>query len=364
MEFAELKELDDDLFFKRSKINISSSRNFCTPIKVSRSPDNISEINEIYKLFSSDKLDEMVSNELIERMKNREVQKLTGNNINFFFVDYTGTHKPSKDQLEALVDIQYPYSDVIITPIFSNLMRNLKAEDQINTFLELTKKSLEIVKTLNNKPIIGIIPALLPRQSLKPLIKNYYNQGITCFAIDYGGKSVDSNMSWATSLMRLMAEYDIVENSFIYGLNVYEAHFRKNANRVLAKDFASLGYGVDILGLKHIPPRMGPDGWNEYKDKEKMFRFFDASDYSYIRYPESELLSQGPISNEAIKLDNIKKQYQESQILQTKLRESESLTSYIQTKDQITDKLRNDMHDLREEALKNQKMKKLDDFFY
>ena len=364
MEFGKVNEFDDKLFFKRSTVNISSSNRFSTPLKASNPSEPISEVNEIYKRFNTDSLDKIISDEKTERNKNSEVRRLKTENNDFFFVDYNGNILPRKDHLEFLVDLQYSHSDVIITPIFSTLMKNLEADKQINTLIELTDKSLEIVKTLNNKQVLGLIPGQLPRQSLKKLLKYYYNHGITCFAIDYDGRSVDSNSSWETGLTRIMAEYDIIENSFIYGLNVYQVHFRKNTMRELAKDFISIGYGIDILGCYHIQPRMGPKGWNEYKNKEKMHRFFDSSDYSYVRYLESELAKEGPIIDEEIKNYNIETQYTESQILQEKLNENDPLEPYIQNKDKVTDKLIKDMLGLREEALKNSNTAKLDKFFF
>ncbi len=363
MALANLKDMDDELYFKSSKISISSSNKITTPIKASLPHNPISGINEIYKQFSDDTINKMLSDEKFENSKNYEIRSDRINDkTNFFFVEYTGTSKLNDDQLESLSDIQYAYSDVVLTPILSKLIREKTGEAQRDLFLDLTNKSIEISKTLNNKPVVGIIPAIMPRQYLKKIINNYYNKGITCFAIDYCGKSVDSNLSWGTMLTRLIADYDIVEESFIYGLNVYEAHFRKKENEVLAKDFISLGCGVDVLGLNHMPPRLGPKGWNEIKNKEKTIRIFDPENYAYVRVKEADVIKRG-ITRDIAKKCNNKAQFIESQNLRKKLNEKDPLKPYMETKNKVSDKLVMDMKSLRNEALKNQNTLRLDHYF-
>jgi len=99
----------------------------------------------------------------------------------------------------------------------------------------LINKSLEIAGTLNKKPIMGIIPAVMPRQFLEMIIENYINQGVNSFAIDFNGRSMDTNMSWARTLMRLMAKYDLSENSFLYAINCHEGRFIKNLTKFWQK---------------------------------------------------------------------------------------------------------------------------------
>jgi len=206
----------------------------------------------------------------------------------------------------------------------------------------LINKSLEIAGTLNKKPIMGIIPAVMPRQFLEMIIENYINQGVNSFAIDFNGRSMDTNMSWARTLMRLMAKYDLSENSFLYAINCHEGRFIKKSDKILAKDFISIGCGIDVLGLNHTPPRMSSQEWLNLKNKRKdsLYRIFDRKDYAYIKTSESEL--RGTISGDIrdeIKRQNMKSQYEESTLLQQKIEETKTIEPYLETKDSVTPEL-------------------------
>lgn len=366
MKFAKLDTLDDELIYKRVKIRVGSSKSLYTPIKATNFLNPVSPINEMYRQFNTDRLDEIIKNESKERKVNSEISKLKTNEFNFFYVTYTGREKPNKNQLEALSDIQYSHSDVVIPPLFSNIVRDLKEDKLLNDFLDLTNQSLEISETLNNKPLMGIIPALMPRQFLKPIIKNYFNRGINSFAIDFNGRSIDTNISWARNLMRLIAEYDLSEQSFLYGLNCNAGRFIKKSDRILAKDFISMGCGIDILGINHIAPRMSSADWRNLKNqrKESLFRVFDSKGYAYIKTGESELRNKisGKIGDE-IKKFNLASQYNESVILQQKLGENNTIEPYIQNKDMITPDLIKNMKILRKEAFDHLNYEKIDKWF-
>jgi len=361
MAISKLGNVDENLFYKTSKIKIGSSRSFETPIKASNYK-NSSGVNEIYKKFSKNTLNNMMSNVQFEIQKNASIKQEKNDNANFLFVEYDAEENINNNQLETLCDIEHAHSDIIIPPIFSKLIKSQKGEKQKNLLIKLINDSLEIFETLNNKPIIGMIPAILPRQYLKDIIKNYHNHDITCFAIDYCGKSVDSNLSWANMLTRQMVDYGITEESFIYGLNVYEAHFKKKENEVLAKDFISFGYGVDILGLKHISLRLRKEQWNEIKSREKTIRTFSPENYSYNRVLEKEISKLG-INYDKVKDINLGLQISESEVLRNKIASEDPIKDYIETKKKVSEDNLRDMENLRKIALKHENIKSLDHYF-
>lgn len=365
MRLAKLNELDEELIYKRVKIRISSSKSVTTPIKASNFLNPISEINEIYRQFSLEKLHEIQTDKKKDDRLNSSIKNEKSDKLNFFFVNYIGSEIPNRDQIDTLVETQYPYSDMVIPPLFSKVVNNLKEQKLLDNFLELTNKSLETIATLNNKPILGVIPAVMPRQFLKPILKNYESHGITSFAIDFNGRSVDTNLAWSVSLMRLMADYNLTEESFIYGINHHSGRFIKQSNEILAKDFISIGLGVDIQGENHIRPGGNAEYWNNLKNqrKESLYRIFDRNNYSYTKKWESDLYGNvsGNIRNE-IKRLNMAAQYHESKILQEKLNESTTLEPYIKTKNQVTPEIINDMKILRKAAFEYKEYKKLDDW--
>lgn len=366
MGLAKIDELDSNLIYKKLNIKISSSRSFTTPLKATNSLNPVSNINEIYRQFSNDNLNEIYINKKKDDQKSSSIKAELSDGLNFFFVNYTSLELPDEDQLKNLINTQYPFSDVTILPLFSKIVSEYKEDALLNNFLSLTDKSLDIIGTLNNKPIIGVIPAVMPRQFLEPILKRYVDNDITSFVIDFNGRSIDSNMPWGTTLMRSMASYGLTEESFLYGINCNSGRFIKQSNKILAKDFINMGFGIDILGINHIGPRMSSEEWKNLKSKreESLHRVFDPDNYAYIKTGESELRDKirGNIQME-IKKRNMELQYRESMILQQKLGENDSIESYIESKSQVTPEIIHKMKALRISAFDYLNYKKLDSFF-
>lgn len=365
MGLAKIDELDSNLNYKKLNIRISSSKSLTTPLKATNYLNPLSNVNEIYRQFTKDNLNEIYINKKKDDQKSSSIKGELSDGLNFFFVNYTSLELPDDNQLDNLINTQYPFSDVTILPFFSKIVSEFKEEDLLNNFISLTDRSLDIISTLNNKPIIGVIPAVMPRQFLKPIVKNYVDNDITSFVIDFNGRSIDSNMPWGTSLIRLMASYGLTEESFLYGINCNTGRFIKQSNEILAKDFVNMGLGIDILGINHIGPHMSSEEWRNLKSQreESLHRVFDPDNYSYIKMGDSELKHQikGNIKNE-IKKQNLELQYKESLVLQKKLRENDSLESYIESKSQVTPELIDKMKIIRHSAFDHRNYKKLDLF--
>ncbi|MBU4246503.1 MAG: hypothetical protein KKE71_05650, partial [Nanoarchaeota archaeon] len=253
---VKLEKVDDELMFKRTSICLGS-KSIMTPIKASYCENPISDINEIYKKFSLEKLNNCLSDEQHERRTNSEIKREMTNGLNMCIVDYSSSTIPERKHIEMLADIQYEHSDIVVTPIFSNLLRkkDLVGESLTKTFIELTNQYIEIVETLNHKSIVGVIPSKMPRELLRPIVENYCDKNITSFVLDFDGRSID-NTTWIRHLTRLMNDFDLTEKSFLYSVNANEGKFMKNAVEIPAKDFINSGFGIDILGLNHLQPRM------------------------------------------------------------------------------------------------------------
>jgi len=290
---VKIENIDDELFFKRLKLRVAGNE-ITTPVKTGYKLVQ-TPINEIFKKFDDQKIDKCLKDERFESIVNGDIKRDSIDGVNFFFVDYASNKIPTQKQIEFLSDIQYEHSDVVITPILSKLTRELIEEKLLNTFMGITNKYIEIAETLNNKSIIGIVPRAMPRQFLEPIIKNYHNQGVTSFIVDSDGKSIDSNPSWIRNLIRLLKDYDVFEESFLYCINSYEGRFMKNANEILAKDFISTGFGIDILGLNHLPPRMPSEAWAKIKAmrRENTYRLFNRATYGYVKKNRSGIKEYG-----------------------------------------------------------------------
>ncbi|MCF2144590.1 MAG: hypothetical protein K9W42_12895 [Candidatus Heimdallarchaeota archaeon] len=351
---VKVEHIDDELLFKRVNIRLGNN-NLITPIKASFKGHKVSPVNEIYKEFKLDKLDQCLMDERVERSENQRIRRLlTDSAINTLIISYPNLEIPDEKHIEVLSDIQYENSDLIVTPIWTQMIRKLPAEELVQTFIQLTNTYIEIVETLNRKTIIGIVPSRIPRQFLEPVLKNYYNNNITSFIIDFDGRSIDTNPSWIRKLLRLMKDYEIMDESFLYAINANKGKFMKNALEILAKDFISLGFGVDVLGLNHIPPRLSSEAWKKIKQKrrENTLRLFNRKSYGYEKKTEDELRQLNlPIKREEIKKYNISEQQAEAIVLQEVLREESTIKPYIATKEQVNEKVIKKIENIRAKTI-------------
>jgi hypothetical protein len=352
---VKILDIDDVLFYKRSEIRVEGKR-LETPLQTSDISRVSTPINEILKKFSYDKLRKISENERYEREENYMIRRKLTDRTNFLLTDYTSLNIPEEKHIEILSDLQYSYSDVVITPIWSSITREFKKDKLRETFIALVNKYIEIVETLNDKTIIGLIPSRIPRHYLEDLVDNYIDKDITSFVIDCDGRSIEGNLSWIRDLMRLMAENDILERSFLYAVNQYQGRFLKNSLKIPAKDFISIGFGIDILGLNHNPPRMPPKAWEKIKRQRQMniYRLFDRDDYSYTRYTESNVLHKLGLRNvnirDQIRGMNISEQHSEALYLQQKLKEENTVESYVKHKSQFEGKTLEKIKKLRKET--------------
>lgn len=353
------EKIDEELLIKRMSLNIGSN-SIITPFKSTTQTIKDSLVTEIYKEFSTATLDSMLENETSERKINSEISRKRGTNVNLFIVNYIGKNIPNDKQMETLSDIQYSHSDVVITPSWSQMCRELTGGTLLKNYLQATNSFIEVVKTLNNKSILGLISSKIPRQYLEDIVKNYHNQDITSFVLDLDGRSVVKNLSWLRGLMRTLSSLNLVEESFIYSINSNEGKFMKNAERILARDFINLGFGIDGLGLNHIRPKIATAGWNKIKAErsENTLRLFDRKDYAYFKDSETDIIKRWNIqSNQvrnAVKAYNMKEQYAEAIQIQAIMKSNDTIEEYLHTKSQIKDDAFNKMEQIRKDALTRQ----------
>ncbi len=350
---VKLENFDEELMFKRFSLKVGNKQ-VITPVKVSHASNPVSTINEIYKKFDLTKINRCVTDEKFERVVNADVKKDMAPGMNICLVEYTSSEMPNNKQIEALSDIQYEHSDIVTTPILSKITRELTEDKLLNSFNTITNKYIEIVETLNNKNILGVIPSRMPRQFLEPIIKNYKAKNITSFIIDFDGRSVDTNSSWIRNLFRLLKDNDLLKESFLYSVNANEGKFMKQAKEILAKDFISSGFGIDILGLNHIRPRMSSEAWAKIKQQriENTFRVFNKDSYGYLKKTETELKNVGINNRDARKNFNITEQFNESTVMQQKLKEEGSIELYLKTKSQVNDEVIRKIKQIRKSVFK------------
>ncbi|NPA63333.1 MAG: hypothetical protein GXN95_07295 [Methanococci archaeon] len=351
-----INSIDENLMFRSLDIKVGPKTMASTPIKVSPPEYPISPINEVYKKFSIDKLEKCNIDTSIETKTNQEIKKcLVADKLNMVIVDYTSDILPKKEHLEVLMDLQYN-GNVVITPIFSKLVKTLKEEKLKDTFIKLTNQCIEIANTLNNKTIIGIIPAKMPRQFIDDVIKNYIDNNIIHYIIDLDRRTISANTSWIRKLFRTIHDNGILNETLLYCVNGGEGKFLKNAEVIPAHDFINSGFGVDVLGLKHVPPPLPPETWAKLKNikKGEIYRIFNENTYGYHRVDKDSLQNlELPPNQNIIKLYNIGKQFNEANYLQNLLKEESTVEQYVSTKSQmkgIIPKIKKVKHEIKEKS--------------
>ncbi len=348
---VKVENFDESLLLKKTVIKVGS-KTIMTPTKtlfkikeesVIRDDDvkklfdknNIKEtfVNEIYKKFSVEKLNKCLSSEFEERKINSLLKNSLSSGLNIFIPEFSDKNFSSNKQLELLSDLQYSHSDVVVTPVLQGLFKHYSGESLFENFIEITNNYLKIVETLNHKPVFGLLPLKMPRQFLEEVFKNYYDKNITSFVLDFSGRSIDSNSSWMRLFFRLLKDYDLIESSVLKGININKGRFLKNKKEILAKDFVSVGFGIDIVGENHVPLRMPSEAWEKIKSqrKENIFRVFNKDTYGYSKRSYSELNSLGIQKNNLNNFNSLE-QFKETKVLQKVLKEDNTVETYLNSK--------------------------------
>lgn len=344
-----LEEVDDELLYKRILIKLGNKK-VLTPTKTNPSL-LVNSINEVYSKFTPETIEKCLNDNEFERRKNYEIKRRLKRNLNFYIISYAGRESPTKKQIEFLADLQYGHSDVVITPTWSQIVRSSKdIEKLLDTYRRITNDFIDTIETLNYKTIVGMISAKLPRIILEPIIVNYINRDITSFVIDFDGRSIDSGMSWTRNLMRIIKREIGFEHSFLYSLNANRGRFAKNAIQILAKDFMNTAFGMDIVGLNHIPIRMTTEAWARFRSTRKEFlpRIFLRESYGYKKVRKEELRKHGILDAKEFSRNE---QYDEKRTLQTKLKEESSVIDYIQSKSQVDEKIIKKIKKIKSETI-------------
>jgi len=364
------KDVDDELMYRRQKIKLGG-KSIYTPIRsTSKGIDIDDSLNEIYGEFTIDSLEKFQKDEEAERRKNSRLKRKTKENFNFFIPAYKSLTLPDENKIGTLSDLQYEHTDVIITPIWKPIVKNIQkgkieADEGIDTYQKLTQTFIDIVETLNNKTLVGSIPVKLPREKLENMIYFYHENDITSYVLDFGGTSISTKRSWIRRLYRILSGNDIIDESLIYSINMFKGRFSSNLNSTLAKDFIVSGYGIDAIGDNHIryPPSLFKDSKDEDQKKVKSHKIFDRTRWGYLRYNTDDLINKLDF-----KLDNIsdqrkkynkREQYNETIKLQDEIRIQSTIESYVESKDEVTG---NVISEMKRDNVLDEKQSKLTSF--
>ena len=326
-----VREMDSELMLRVLEIGFPQGRIQTPERTTSRRWLPNGAINEIYRTISPNQIDRIQSNSSEEAAFNRQLgyDRLEGS-ANLAILSYNGTGVPSVKETETLADIQYAHSDAAIVSLCPALVQNNIGENLLEKFSSFVQRYIGVVKTLNNKTILGVIPAKMPRQFLPGMLDIYQKNDVTSFIIDSDGTSIYTNRSWLRALQRELYLRKLSEEGFLYNINSYQGKFLKNADSVLAKDFITLPFGIDILGSNHIKPKMPTEAWAKLTaERPRTPRLFDAGSYAYIKSRDPK------ITYDDARVHNIKRQQAETERLRQVVSEFGTALGHLKGKRQV-----------------------------
>ena len=353
--------LDDDLLYRKTKIQCGDI-SVTTPVNSTDTKIIHSQINEIYKKINSKDLDSAVRIDE-SLLFNKFKYSLTEGAINFPIINYDDTIFPENKNMEMLADLCYEAGDVIVTPSWTSLLTQYEGEELIKKLNELNNSFIERAKMKNNKTVVGLIPNKLPRFYLDDLLTTFFDNEISSFIVDCNGKSIDSgSKTWMRNLLLTLDSFK--DDGFLYSINSYEGRFSKNSYSTAAKDYLSHGYGIDILGLNHIPPKLPESVWKEIEMKnDRTYKIFDRETYGYKRLLEDELKEYSQINikedtkipdlNKLRRVYNIAEKNKEDNILKQHLDEEQSVKKYVSEKNHVDSKFLENTEKIKKKIRRN-----------
>lgn len=368
------QEIDEDLFIRSEKLKINN-KTLKTPIKAvdMRSlrkdisiKDDVKGVNEIFKTMKIGDIKKYCSGEKDEtniyKTINTPLNKTDKDKeVNICFVQLPDLRLPENNEIDFITNISYVYSDITPLPLVQGLFKDDKGAADLISFMGFMQKCIDSINRLNNKPILGVIPATMPSSLIGFLIDFYHDNDITSFAFDFQGRIHKTFEIQIRQMVTKILELDISNESFLYSCNTQRGKVTKGSTIIKGNDIAVYNYGFDVMGDSHIPAKMHPDVAKKLKeraDNDLNIRLFNSEDYGHYKFSDIEAIrGMYPYDETDITLDSfdpniIKARAYHSQKLfnseriglevnkyKNILDHSESTYEYIYTKDQVRDSL-------------------------
>jgi len=330
-------EVADDLFLKKQTVNIEG-KIFQTPIKTidasklhSNIPiaDKVKGLNEICKFFDERRLGGYVTGAkdeyLINMELDRKIRKTNPEEVTLCFVGYESIKFPDEKGIDFLMNLAHEFSEATPLPIMPKLFKNDERDSDVklNDYKDFMKKCIDSINRLNNKPILGVIPEVIPFSHVAELVDFYYDNNIESFVYDFKGKVSAGMRTKIREMMIAIKNHGSLEKTFLYSINVNNGKMIKGAPIVRARDILTFGLGFDALGDQHIRRAFPPDV--AQKIKERMIemgpslRLFNSEDYGYYKTSDLTILeSIYPAGETSIPFENFRE-------FNTKARQSQAL---------------------------------------
>ncbi len=303
---------DNDLYYYAKEIEINGKR-FKTPFSLLHKSIPLSsiprihqnEMYEIWKSFRANDIQDVLTNASISRKITSKIasqnttiirnkpktfflafSNFTGNPLNFF-----------EDQLiEFLIDSIYLHTDIVTFPIIRQIQNYIINQNQRDQYIDFIRNCYNIADTLNNKPIMAIIPPLAP--GFIPLIvKEYLDLDIKIFCFNFDGAGLSTYYPLYFQILRTIYRYDrhTFENKIKYITNLKLPVNRNRHQPYPAEDMITPSLAVDIIGFNHLAGGSRPQSRRTTRTISGGVRrsvsntnLLNLDSYSYFRIPNME----------------------------------------------------------------------------
>ncbi len=260
---------DNEIYSFAKDIEINNHR-FQTPLPV-KNPTIAQEVmltsltNEIYEFWTTFNIEEVVTAPFDNAIGTNIINRYRSKNVGaiktkpkIFLTTYNGfTGNPfkvfDKKLIEFLIDASYLNTDVVTFPIIQNIRETVNNNSILQDYLDFIDICYEVADTLNNKPIMGIIPPVPPGYIPK-IVEKYLSLDLMMFCFDFNGSSLSAFYPHYSQVFRTLNQLDKtkLEETIKYVINLKLPSNRNRYNPFPAEDLLTPSVGTDILGINHL----------------------------------------------------------------------------------------------------------------
>ncbi len=291
-------EQDDDTMYRTTEVQFGGQSTIRTPgkaldlTKVTSSisvHSAIGGLNEVYKKLAVAGLPKMRNDLDLQRSFSEPIDRSlrkgrTRGDVNVLFLECDEFRMADADR-QYLADLVYTHSDVVAVPVVKGLDRLLDGGKRLVEYVKFVKGFVADVEKLNHKTIMGMLSPL-PQSQTEVVSRAFLDLGLGAVCVDFDGRSPSShNQLNMRPLMRRLREEDAAEKTVLYGINVQtgKAGKQMEAGMSPAKDVTAFGFGIDILGQKHMKLNLTSEVAKKMKTQPPTVRFFAKDEYLYRR---------------------------------------------------------------------------------
>lgn len=244
---------------------------------------------------------------IIDRL---EADKVDGDVMVFPFLSFQDGHAISPVEAQQIVDNLAAAGDIVTVPLQPKLARAVEPSEGVEdaayqSYKHGVERVLQAATELEEEmPVMGTLP-MLGWTFQQDLLELSAEHGVDAYTLNFDRKRITAGrqVSIMQPLARYIADRVIEEETLIYGINLNPRDREWRSGVFPAANFAAVGFGVDVVGETHVPPRgpaemfEGGEGEGEEETPET-FKLFEKDSLAFREYPLEELPGAWPDDSE------------------------------------------------------------------